>query len=92
MSGISTVYSTILCLISFILGEVDFAPVPSPSELAFTSGNERQCVNITIVNDDSVEVEEEFTAVLSTDVERVTFSAGVAVVTVIDDEGNHRLS
>lgn len=55
------------------------------------SGNERQCVNIPIVNDDSVEVDEVFTAVLSTDVERITFSASVAVVTIIDDEGNHHL-
>lgn len=49
-------------------------------------------MNITIVNDDSVEFEEMFTAILSTERERVTFSASIAVVTIIDDEGKHHLS
>ena len=68
-------------------GGVDFAPVPSSTELRFSSESQRLCVDITPVNDDSVESDELFTAVLSTNQERVTFTASLAVITILDDEG-----
>ena len=45
------------------------------------------CVDVTIVNDNRVEAEETFTALLSTSQERVIFTANETVIAIQDDEG-----
>ena len=56
-------------------------------ELTFSAGLERQCVDVTIQDDDIAEGLEDFTAGLTTSVDRVTLDPDVATVNIADNDG-----
>ena len=68
-------------------GGIDFTPVAPSTQLTFTSGSQRVCVDITLVDDAIAESEETFTAILSSNQERITLAANPALITILDNEG-----
>ena len=56
-------------------------------ELTFSAGLERQCVDVTIQDDDIAEGLEDFTAGLTTSVDRVILDPDVATVNIADNDG-----
>ena len=56
-------------------------------ELTFSAGLERQCVDVTIQDDDIAEGLEDFTAGLNTSVDRVILDPDVATVNIADNDG-----
>ena len=61
-----------------------------PSTLEFRSGGDTSTqVTVTIVDDNTVEMDEEFFVQISSTINpRVTVQQGTADVTIIDDDGN----
>ena len=55
--------------------------------LVFSAGDVRQCVNISLIDDDSLEEVEEFSADISTLVSRVTIDPATTTVELQDDDG-----
>ena len=59
-----------------------------PTEvLVFSTGDVRQCVNISLIDDDSLEEVEEFFVNISTLVPRVTIDPDLTTVELQDDDG-----
>ena len=59
-----------------------------PTEvLVFSAGDVRQCVDISLIDDDSLEEVEEFFANISTLVPRVTIDPDLTTVELQDDDG-----
>ena len=56
-------------------------------ELTFSAGLERQCVDVPIQDDDVAEGLEDFTAGLTTSVDRVILDPDVATVNIEDNDG-----
>ena len=56
-------------------------------ELTFSAGLERQCADVAIQDDDIAEGLEDFTAGLTTSVDRVTLDPDVATVNIADNDG-----
>ena len=59
-----------------------------PSTLEFRSGDTSTQVTVTIVDDNTVEMDEEFSVQISSINPRVTVQQGTADVTITDDDGN----
>ena len=60
-----------------------------PSTLEFRSGGGTSTqVIVTIVDDDIVEMDEEFSVQVSSTNNRITVQQGTATVTITDDDGN----
>ncbi len=57
------------------------------AQLLFSPGHDRQCVKVTILEDDILEGPEDFQTTLSTSVDRVTLDPQMATVNVADDDG-----
>ncbi len=57
------------------------------AQLLFGPGQVKQCVNITILEDDILEGPEDFQTNLSTSVDRVTLDPEMATVNIEDDDG-----
>ncbi len=57
------------------------------AQLLFSPGQDKQCVNITILEDDILEGAEDFRTTLSTSVDRVTLDPEMATVNIADDDG-----
>ena len=55
--------------------------------LLFRSGQEKQCVNITILDDELLEAPEDFNVVLTAETSRVTLDLDYAVVDISDNDG-----
>ena len=55
--------------------------------LLFRAGQEKQCVNITILDDELLEGPENFSIILTTEASRVTLDPDHAVVNITDDDG-----
>ena len=71
----------------FSLGGVDFNYL-IPSNLEFRSGGDTSSqVTVTIVNDNTVEMDEEFSVQISSMNPRVIVQESTANVTIIDDDG-----
>ena len=60
--------------------------------LLFRAGQEKQCVNITILDDDVFEDQEVFNAALTTAASIVTLNPDHAVVNISDDDGKCKRS
>ena len=69
----------------FIAAPADY--VAATVQLVFRPGQERQCVNISIEDDDILERPEDFNVTLSTTVDRVTLDPDMATVTITDVSG-----
>ena len=73
------------------LGGADFDCL-IPSTLEFRSGGDTSTqVTVTIVDDNTVEMDEEFSVQISSTNPRVTVQQGTADVTITDDDGNEKL-
>ena len=75
-------------MLLFSLGGADFNYL-IPSTLEFRSGGDTSTqVTVTIVDDNTVEMDEEFSVQISSTNPRVTVQQGTADVTITDDDGN----
>ena len=61
-------------------------------ELLFRSGQEKHCVNITILDDRLLEDQEEFNVTLMVLESRVILNPDAAVVYIDDDDGKDKIS
>ena len=55
--------------------------------LVFSAGDDRQCVNISLIDDNNLEEVEEFFVNISTLVPRVTIDPDLTTVELQDDDG-----
>ena len=55
--------------------------------LTFSQSSSRECVNVSIVNDDELENEEEFRLILTTGEDRVNLDPSSTSIRVTDDDG-----
>ncbi len=58
-------------------------------QLLFSTGQNKQCVNITILEDDILEGPEDFQTTLSTSMDRVILDPEVDKIAIADDDGNN---
>ena len=78
-------------LLLFSQGGADFNYL-IPSTLEFHSGGDTSTqVTVAIVDDNTVEMDEEFSVQISSINSRVTVQRGTADVTITDDDGNGKL-
>ena len=56
-------------------------------DLTFSQSSSRECVNVSIVNDDELENEEEFSLTLTTGEDRVNLDPDSSTILITDDDG-----
>ena len=61
--------------------------VSTSSDLTFSQSSSRECVNVSIVNDDELENEEEFRLTLTTGEDKVNLIPDSTTVRITDDDG-----
>ena len=75
----------VMVLIFFFSVPSDYSSVSQ--DLTFSQSSSRECVNVSIVNDDELENEEEFRMTLTTGEDRVNLDPNTTTVRITDDDG-----
>ena len=65
---------------------IDYGESPSQPSIVFTEDQTRHCIDITIIDDASVESNEFFSVVLSTIEERVMLNPESAIIIIEDSD------
>ena len=56
-------------------------------DLTFSQSSSRECVNVSIENDNELENEEEFSLTLTTGEDRVNLDPNTTIIRITDDDG-----